>query len=227
MSAFLGPIHYWLFDKIILFEKLEENIKDQARSKIENFEEVEKQINDSYGLPIENKPLEAIIDESNIHGWLQSKIHAAELRQAALIKYLTEKQVITVDELASLYRQQGEEVARNITEDAKKYTDNPIKFFQYGTPKEVYSTLNTYLLEGMPCDRVDQEIKETETEYVWETTQCLHKPVWEKVGADIDVFYRLRYEWVKAFVESLPVKYKYSSQLVDGKKTNKIEKVAG
>ena len=86
MSAFLAPIHTWLFNKIKLAQDLE---KDIVNLHIDKFKEsaikIQKEANDIYGQYIEEKPLEDLIDVKNIHGWLQDRIKEVESRSAYII----------------------------------------------------------------------------------------------------------------------------------------------
>ena len=67
MSAFLAPIHTWLFNKIKLAQDLE---KDIVNLHIDKFKEsaikIQKEANDIYGQYIEEKPLEDLIDVNKI-----------------------------------------------------------------------------------------------------------------------------------------------------------------
>ena len=78
MSLFLGKIHYWLFNKILWFEKLENEIINLAKEEGFEIEKISTDIQRQYGEILPDKPLEELIDTSNIHGWLQGKIHSAE-----------------------------------------------------------------------------------------------------------------------------------------------------
>nr|MBK5237123.1 hypothetical protein [Clostridium sp.] len=72
MSAFLAPIHTWLFNKILLAEDLEKNLKKIYIDKygINAKDIAQKSL--AFGEPIDTtKNIEDIIDVSNIHGWLQ------------------------------------------------------------------------------------------------------------------------------------------------------------
>lgn len=82
MSLFLGKIHYWLFNKIVWFEDLEEEIINLAKKEGLDVEVLSTEINNRYGEKLPKLPLEEMIDTSNIHGWLQDKIHSAEYRLA-------------------------------------------------------------------------------------------------------------------------------------------------
>ena len=75
MSAFLAPIHTWVFSKILLAEDLELKLKKVYIDKYgDNAKDViERSL--AYGNPIDtSKSIEDIIDVSNIHGWLSDKI---------------------------------------------------------------------------------------------------------------------------------------------------------
>ena len=77
MSLFLGPIHYWLYGKIGNQEELTKRIAAYAQQK--------NLIDSSTEYVRELSPLEEVIDEGNIHGWLQARIANAEMRYADLV----------------------------------------------------------------------------------------------------------------------------------------------
>ncbi|MBU3158944.1 hypothetical protein KPL37_04085 [Clostridium frigoris] len=201
MSAFLAPIHTWIFSKILLAEDLESNLKKVYIDKYgDNAKDViEKSL--VYGSPIDtSKSIEDIIDVSNIHGWLQDKIKKAETRIAFIITEMTKKNETEAEVIAhECFVKQGEivgEISR-----AKEMSKNP---------EDVFNALNNYLLEGMPCDRVTRPIKSEDDIFEWETTSCIHKSYWETVEGDVNIFYNLRHEWIKAFVENSNGEYTYN-----------------
>ena len=79
MSAFLGPIHFWLYNKIQFQESLIDELIRYASSQGWS----DSDLADKYGSK-DRRKLDEVIDESNIHGWLQSRIHDAEDRLTAL-----------------------------------------------------------------------------------------------------------------------------------------------
>ena len=79
MSAFLAPIHYWLFNKIRQVEQREQKLFEQASEMCgSSAEELREQVWQSYGSPLPEKDLSEMIDQSNIHGWLQKQINIVE-----------------------------------------------------------------------------------------------------------------------------------------------------
>lgn len=55
--------------------------------------------------------MEEIIDTSNIHGWLQSKIHSAEVRQAAWVTAILKEKKEYKKDLIDIFKSQGEKCA--------------------------------------------------------------------------------------------------------------------
>ena len=99
MSLFLGKIHYWLFNKIKWFEGIEDELL--RLDSTFNVEELDK----ICGERTPDKPLEDIIDTSNIHGWLQERIIIAEGRNAYITKYLVNKGYLS--SIEKIYETQG------------------------------------------------------------------------------------------------------------------------
>ena len=90
MSSMLGPVHFWLYKKIVLQE-------DLTRKIAERFPGHEK---DVCGRMLS---LQEIIDEANIHGWLQNRICDAESRYAHLVtEILKEKGEAALEEMEKI-----------------------------------------------------------------------------------------------------------------------------
>ena len=71
MSRYLGKIHYWLFNKIRYSEELENKIEKWAYEEgLLEAADWKSDIISKFGPTTGDEPLEKIIDESNIHGWL-------------------------------------------------------------------------------------------------------------------------------------------------------------
>lgn len=200
MSAFLGPIHHWLFNKINLHERLEKNIVDAYKKKYgSGIEQIETESIERYGEPSTTVALEEQIDLSNIHQWLQTSIGKSETRLSYILaevmrKHGNEAFDIALDE----YVKQGKECG------ASAKAKGSIK-----TPADVFKSINDYLLDGMPCDRVNVVKESDENHIVWETTECLHRGFWQLVGADIESLYKLRFSWIKSYVENAAPGFDY------------------
>lgn len=201
MSAFLAPIHTWLFKKILLAEELEKSLKEVYIDKYGDIAKdvVEKSI--AYGSPIDTtKNIEDIIDKSNIHGWLQDKISKVETRMAFTLTEMIKRCGEGAKTIArSCFTEQGKTVGEKL-----KASERP------ESPEELFNALNIYLLEGMPCDRVTRIIKSENNILEWETTSCIHKKYWEIVNGDVNIFYNLRHNWIKSFIQNSNEEYTYN-----------------
>ncbi|EQB89832.1 hypothetical protein J2Z44_003310 [Clostridium punense] len=200
MSAFLAPIHSWLFNKVLLFQDIEMDLRNKY---LEIYGEEAREIIEetkNYGELIDRtKSIEELIDLSNIHGWLQNKIQNGESRVAVILS-------IFIDKYGSDALKTAEDIFYNngIKQgQMAKEKENP------QNAKDIFSTLNNYILEGMPCDRVQKLIQADEHIVRWINTSCVHRGNFERANADINLFYKLRFLYLKGFVSSANEEYKF------------------
>ncbi len=199
MSLFLGKIHYWLFNKIQWFEILEEDIIEVAKEEGIYTDEIRDKINKRYGEKLPNKPLEDMIDTGNIHGWLQSKINSAEGRMAAWISEIINNSEKGINKIERVYINQGIKAAREVVAEGKSFEK----------AEELYNLMNDYILDGMPCDRVNEIIDSSEEMIKWTRRICVHKDIWNAENIDVKYFYDFRGLWIKAFISELNKDFEY------------------
>lgn len=199
MSLYLGKIHYWLFNKILWFEKLEGEIIALAKTEGLDVDALTKEINSKYGEPTPDLPLEEMIDTSNIHGWLQGKINSAEGRMAAWTTKVINNNKEVTKKLEDIYTNQGIKAAKEVKE----------KGIELINAVDIFNSVNDYILDGMPCDRVNDVIKSEENDVEWVRRLCVHKDIWNKEQGDVDYFYKLRSLWIKSFVSEVNPDFEY------------------
>ena len=119
MSENLGPIHYMMYEKIKFQDDITNYLLENDTSKVDKINE-----------PVSREPLESLIDQDNIHGWLDSKIDVVENR----LNYALNNSKNTKEKMYEF----GKENAKG-----KNFDDF----------NSVFSDLNMLLLDGMPCDR--------------------------------------------------------------------------
>ncbi|WP_017353771.1 hypothetical protein [Clostridium sp. ZBS4] len=199
MSLFLGKIHFWLFNKILWFEGLENEIIDVAKSEGLDILNLQKEIEDKYGTKLPNKPLDEIIDTSNIHGWLQEKIYSSEGRIAAWTTVIINNKREAKTKLEEIYINQGIIAAKEVKEEGVRLD----------SAENIFNKVNDYILDGMPCDRVNEIINSNENYVEWTRRICVHKEIWDKESGDVEYFYFLRSLWIKAFVNEINTEFDY------------------
>lgn len=189
MSAFLGPIHYWLYNKIKLQEAFTNDILE-ASSKNNWYQDLENEVNVNY-IKLDDRPLEEIIDQSNIHGWLQGKIAQAELRLAFVVTKLINKNSDYINELK-----------KNAFEFGARHSVP-----ENSAPSVCFKYLNDSLIDGMPCDRVNELVESDGNQVIWRQNICVHSSYWAEVGGNVDVYYSLRHEIIKGMLSKSDFEY--------------------
>ena len=94
MSKFLAPIRFWPYDKIKVQEELTAALADFAHEK-----GWDDGIDCSSYVSCDLPALDTVIDEGNIHGWLQARIVDAEGRYAQLVSALVSADPTRMDAL--------------------------------------------------------------------------------------------------------------------------------
>lgn len=201
MSAFLGPIHYWLFHKIQLQNDLIERI--ELLNEITSVH-LKEELDNKYGTFPEGD-LKDIIDESNIHGWLQSYVSQVEYKLADCVTTLMQNDAKMLNQIKSIFFEKGKEISTTITT-----SDLP----------EIYKIISDSLLDGMPCDHANTIIDNQENQVIWKRNVCVHTQYWVETGGNVEWYYILREELIKGILASTDFKYEKIDDV-----TNVIRKV--
>lgn len=188
MSAFLGPIHYWLYNKIKIQNDIVEEILDYADEQGIN---IRTTAYEKFG-DGELKPLEEVIDVTNIHGWLQERVSRVENKLAFAVTKLLQVNPESLDSIKNIFKNKGAEVS-TFNKDTKI--------------EEIYKALNDTLLDGMPCDHAISVIYNDDNEIIWRRNTCVHEQYWKAHGGDIKNYYLLRDEFIKGLLGDTGVKY--------------------
>ena len=170
MSLFLGPIHYWLYNKITLQNKIVNTIIKQL-----NLENIESELCKNYGL-IEEKPLEQIINTENIHGWLQEKVDIVENRLAYVVELALDKNQDNLNKIQKIFFDFG----ANIKIEGNK-----------DDASVIFKTIEDSILDGMPCDRTKKVIEKNENIVSWIKNICVHEKYWNSLKIDTNIYYKL------------------------------------
>lgn len=178
MSAFLGPIHHWLYNKIQIQDKIiEEILRDGEKIK----PDLEGVLETKFGVT-EKRPLEEVIDTENIHGWLQEQVSRSEYKLAYGITELLSMEPEFINNLENIFKDAGKVLGGTISAD---------------NASQAYKTISDSLLDGMPCDRSNQILDTSDTSVTWKMVTCVHSPYWEEIGGRIEIYYQLRDEFIQ------------------------------
>lgn len=182
MSKYLGPIHYWMYNKICLQEELTGEIARTAKQL--GWKELTEEDLEEKCVRNETRPLDEIIDESNIHGWLQGHIHDAEGRYAVLVTELLKADPSRIEELKKTAYAFGKRHAS----DAES------------TAFDLYHDLDGVLINGMPCDHINVVTVQEDDHFVWNELADLHSDYWKNAGGDPENYVILRAEVIRGII---------------------------
>ena len=194
MIDFSQPIVY---NKILVGENIQKDVLEFAKNRGINVDSIKSKAYEKYGEP-DYSNLEDVIDEGNIHGWLQGRIDSLEYRLASIVTDIL-KENIKIEEIKEVFKSNGKEVFENI-EDKSLSADG------------LFKVIFDNLVEGMPCDRVNLVEEESDEKVVWITTTCVHKRFWDAVGGDVNNYYILKDGWIEGFVSSSPKNFVYERE---------------
>ncbi|PUU88727.1 hypothetical protein [Halanaerobium sp.] len=194
MSAFLGPIHMWLYKQIQIVEEREAEIVDQFSQKYsaEKVDDLIFPYRHKYGELKEDKPLVELIGGSDIHPWLEAAISSAQSREAAVVAALMDE-FNDQELLLSIYSEQAEELAEKakVRDDVEQFNLN-----------DAFEIINEHFVERMPCDRLSGAVKE-DGKIIWKHQSRLHQEFWQQTEVELELMHQLYAEWLQVFTENL------------------------
>lgn len=185
MSAFLAPIHFWMYDKILIAQELTFKLEEKFLNKEER-EEVESLFPGLY-----SKDLEEVIDQSNIHGWLHTAVSNVEIRFAYIVKTLLDRGI-------SL-----EEIKKVAFEYGKSFPEQEVSSL-----KDAYELLMDILLDGLPCDVSISVTREEENELEFVLYNDIHKQYFNEFDLEVSLYHEIREAFVNVIFERYSLKYK-------------------
>lgn len=182
MSENLGPIHYWMYNKIQMQEELTRDIAATAK-KLGWKELSENDLEKQYTRD-DSRPLDEVIDENNIHGWLQGHIHDAEGRYAALVTALLKADPTRIEQMKAAAFAFGQ-----------RHASDP-----EATAFDLYHDLDGILINGMPCDHINVVTVQEDDHFVWNELEDLHSGYWKDAGGDPENYRILRAEVIRGII---------------------------
>ena len=185
MSAFLAPIHFWMYDKILIAQELTFKLEEKFLNKEER-EEVESLFPGLY-----SKDLEEVIDQSNIHGWLHTAVSNIEIRFAYIVKTLLDRGISI------------EEIKKVAFEYGKSFPEQEVSSL-----KDAYELLMDILLDGLPCDVSISVTREEENELEFVLYNDIHKQYFNEFNLEVSLYHEIREAFVNGIFERYSLKYK-------------------
>lgn len=209
MSAFLGPIHYWLFNKIKLVEAREGELTSAFAAKYgDEINSIAEANRAKYGDNFGDTPIEELIGDSPIHTYLAGAIEKVETREAALLAELIKKYGAEAEVAAKeVAHSNGEKVGK--AEAAEISDGEP-------TADDVLKGVKNTFLDGMPCDHASGIEDASETQVTETHSECLHINYWKAAGAPEAFMCEYLGSWIDGFVSSVKARHRRGKTLAKG-----------
>ena len=176
MSAFLGPIHSIMYNRIITMQQVINALADLSKAEGWNADVDDYVIEDF-------PPIEEAVDLSNIHVSLFGMVDGAEKRFAGVVAAIAKDSAERLEKIEACVKSIGASMA---IQDAN-------------SPEDACFKLQEVLLDGMPCDRASMVNQYADGSCEIIRTMDLHSRYFEEAGLDGDIYYQL----LKAFVTGL------------------------
>ena len=205
MSAFLGPIHHWLFSKICVVESRAFAIAEAIAAKGVNTEELIS----NYGEKLEGADLPSLVGASPIHQFLYGLITKVQVLEGQVVEAAGESNFATVIKAAEDH---GAQVAKEaVVKQGSKPENN----------EAIYEFIHNYHLEGMPCDPAGEVNPTSETNLAYTHTACNHIANWQYTGATPSQMCKVTNAWLKGFIGGLnaSAEYQVDKTIADGEES--------
>lgn len=204
MSLVLGPVHHWMYKKIKTTEARESFIVDMLKSKYgQEAEDLLSDIYDKYPLSDKDASLEKVLGNVPIHQGIQNLIINAETREAAVIAAFCDKYGNEAKELIiKAAHDHGVECGKRAVEERGSSGDC--------TASKAFELIQSYLCDGMPCDRGAEVKIEEDDRTTWDHTECVHEQYWTEAGASFETMCDMLNSWISGFGEGTNSKIKYN-----------------
>ena len=184
MSSFLAPIHFWLYNKINLQEELVRDIASAAKGR--GF------ISDEAAYISEPLPeLSGAIDLGNIHGWLQEKITESEKRLAKLVTDIIRNDESRLSFVIDTSSSFGKRHPVSVQADAQ----------------DAHKALNDTLVNGMPCDMVEDILESSPERVVWKRVADVHAEYWNAIGGNSAYYWKIRSAITRGMLEGTQLEF--------------------
>lgn len=181
MMEMIGPKPRWEYRKIELLNELNGDIAAEAEKNGWN-------LSDTYTV---NMPdLDRDCDPMNVHGWIQNMLDLVESNLAGITEEILRQHPEAMDALKETAYRFGYRHAEDVTDAL-----------------HAYQLLDDVLLNGMPCDDVNEVTKQSSDHVSWHEKQDMHGKYWKN-----GEYYReLRNEVIRGLLSGSAVTYAYEN----------------
>jgi hypothetical protein len=208
MSLFLGPIHHWMFNKILILESRAFSVAAALREAGVESAAVNKAVAD-YGEKLAGRDLGEMLGDNSIHQFLYGLIAKIQIFEASLVDLAKD----SFDTALKAVESHGRETAVKASGA------------QTASLEDIYRLIHENQLEGMPCDPGADTTALSQGKLGYFHSTCNHIQNWEYTAVDIKKMCAITNAWIKGFIAGVNGKasYEVKETLAGGAKSCKAE----
>jgi len=204
MSLVLGPIHYWMFEKIKTTESRESAIVSALKAKYgADADKILDHVYKKYPKTNNSKPLEELLANKSIHQGIQSLIVEVETREAAVVAAFCAKYPDAAKVAAEAAHKHG------ISCGKEAVKSKGLSAADCNNTSKAFEIMGDFHSDGMPCDRGAQVVSESEKCTSWDHESCVHEPYWRDAGVNFLTMCDIVNKWIAGFGEGVNPKIGY------------------
>lgn len=211
MSLFLGPIHHWMFNKILILESRAFSIASALAGEGVESAAVNKAVAD-YGEKLAGRDLADMLGDNSIHQFLYGLIAKVQIFEAGLVDLAKDRWEVAL--------RAAEAHGRETAGKALKASGA-----KGASLEDIYRLIHDNQLEGMPCDPGAETAVLSPAKLGYYHSTCNHIQNWEYTGVDIKRMCAITNAWIKGFIAgvSASASYEVKQTLADGASSCKAE----
>lgn len=210
MSAFLGPIHGIMYERVRLAAARQRWLREQVEERMAPAQRTE--LAAALGCDWHRPPegdLAELVGDAPIHAWLQEQMEltlASEARLLSIVADRPERLEPVLRILADHGRRTGEGL---LAEDPAAATD----------ARRLLRHVDRLLLTSMPCDAVSRVLVDDERATIVRRDLLFHRAIWERAGLSDETALAAQEAWIAGFHGALPgVKFLRAPVELDGRR---------
>ncbi|MGR3293864.1 MAG: hypothetical protein ACUZ9M_07610 [Candidatus Scalindua sp.] len=195
-----------MYKKIQTTEARETFIVNALKNKYgQEADEILNSVYEKHPLPDKNASLEELLGNVAIHQGIQNMIINAETREASVITAFCEKCGDEAKELIiNAAHNHGVECGKRAVVERGNSGEC--------TASKAFELIQSYLCDGMPCDRGAKAQSEEDDRTTWDHTECVHEQYWKDAGASFETMCDMLNSWIAGFGEGTNPKIKYTRE---------------
>lgn len=211
MSLFLGPIHQWMFNKILILESRAFSIATALVDAGVERDAINKAVSD-YGDKLAGRDLADMLGDNSIHQFLYGLIAKVQIFEAGLVDLGKN----SFDVALKAAESHGRETAGDAVKASGVKT---------ASLEDIYRLIHDNQLEGMPCDPGAETTALSPSKLGYFHSTCNHIQNWEYTGVDIKRMCAITNAWIKGFIAGVNgnASYEVKETLAGGAQSCKAE----